>query len=389
MSKIVFFCIPAHGHTNPTLGVVRELIKRGHEVWYYSYDSMREKIEGAGAKFVSCDEYDPQTKLSADDGERIGKDLAFSTNLIVDMTLALDDAIIKDMTDLQPDVIIADSMAYWGKLIAKKLNIPFISSTTTFAFNRYSAKVMKGKGDSLFSVLFSMPKINKSLNRLREKGYEVKNILSIIENDNDTNTIVYTAPEFQPYAETFSDKYAFVGASIRPITEPMEKTDIPTVYVSLGTVINQRREFFKNCIEALGNRPYRVIMSVGEYTDISSFGELPENIQVVSKVDQMAVLAVADVFITHCGMNSVNEALYFGVPLILVPQTPEQSGVAYRTREVGAGLPLENNEVQTIRDAVGTLLRDETYKRAAKQLSDAFHSLKGAVAAADVIERIV
>lgn len=293
MSKIVFFCIPAHGHTNPTLGVVRELIKRGHEVWYYSYDSMREKIEGAGAKFVSCDEYDPQTKLSADDGERIGKDLAFSTNLIVDMTLALDDAIIKDMTDLQP------------------------------------------------------------------------------------------------YAETFSDKYAFVGASIRPITEPMEKTDIPTVYVSLGTVINQRREFFKNCIEALGNRAYRVIMSVGEYTDISSFGELPENIQVVSKVDQMAVLAVADIFITHCGMNSVNEALYFGVPMILVPQTPEQSGVAYRTREVGAGLPLENNEVQTIRDAVGTLLRDETYKRAAEQLSDAFHSLKGAVAAADVIENVI
>ena len=24
MSKIVFFCIPAYGHTNPTLGVVRD-----------------------------------------------------------------------------------------------------------------------------------------------------------------------------------------------------------------------------------------------------------------------------------------------------------------------------------------------------------------------------
>ena len=45
MSKIVFFCIPAHGHTNPTLNVVKELISRGHQVWYYSYESFREKIE--------------------------------------------------------------------------------------------------------------------------------------------------------------------------------------------------------------------------------------------------------------------------------------------------------------------------------------------------------
>ena len=44
MRKIVFFCIPAHGHTNPTLGVVRELVARGHEVVYYSYNALREKI---------------------------------------------------------------------------------------------------------------------------------------------------------------------------------------------------------------------------------------------------------------------------------------------------------------------------------------------------------
>ncbi len=49
MSKIVFFCIPAHGHTNPTLGVVRELTARGHQVRYYSYESFREKIKEAGA----------------------------------------------------------------------------------------------------------------------------------------------------------------------------------------------------------------------------------------------------------------------------------------------------------------------------------------------------
>ena len=47
MSKIVFFCIPAHGHTNPTLNVVRELISRGHQVWYYSYEMLPTYIQAS------------------------------------------------------------------------------------------------------------------------------------------------------------------------------------------------------------------------------------------------------------------------------------------------------------------------------------------------------
>ena len=64
MAKIVFFCIPAHGHTNPTLQVVRELTSRGHQVWYYSYEMFREKIEATGATFVGCDAFDMEKKLS-------------------------------------------------------------------------------------------------------------------------------------------------------------------------------------------------------------------------------------------------------------------------------------------------------------------------------------
>lgn len=74
MSTIVFFCIPAYGHTNPTLGVVRELAARGHKVVYYSYDTMRKPIEAAGAAFVSCNAYDAEQRLSPKDGERLGRD---------------------------------------------------------------------------------------------------------------------------------------------------------------------------------------------------------------------------------------------------------------------------------------------------------------------------
>lgn len=384
--KIVFFCIPAHGHTNPTLGVVKELIENNHEVYYYSYEIMREKIESTGAKFVPCDQYDTQTELTNEDKEKIAKDLVFSTNLIVDLTLNLDDAILKDMQELKPDVIVSDSMAFWGKLIAKKLNIPFISSTTTFAFNKYSARVMRSDGPSLFQMLKSIPKINKSLKRLREKGYEVKSIFDIIANSNDTSTIVYTSKLFQPFAETFSDNYDFVGPIMRDIILPMKKVDIPTIYISLGTVNNNYKDFYKNCFEALKDEKIRVIMSVGEDIDMNEICNIPNNFIVEKFVDQIAVLQVADVFITHCGMNSVNEALYFGIPLILFPQTTEQYGVANRVKELKAGIFLENSNIENIRNIVKEVLNDKNIKENALKISDSLKNCGGAKEAAKFIE---
>ena len=50
--KIAWFCIPAHGHTNPTLGIVKALTEAGHEVWYFSFEEFRNKVENAGAIFM-------------------------------------------------------------------------------------------------------------------------------------------------------------------------------------------------------------------------------------------------------------------------------------------------------------------------------------------------
>jgi len=284
MSKIVFFCIPAHGHTNPTLGVVRELVSRGHEVLYYSYNVMKEKIEGAGATFVSCDDYDMEQKLSPKDAVRVGKDLAFSTKILVDTTLALDDHVCADMEKLQPDCIVADSMAVWGKAVALKLGIPFVSSTTTFAFNQHSSKIMKQSLGELFRMIFSMGKIGKDIKRLQDKGYPIKSVLDIIQNDDNTHTVVYTSAEFQPCAETFSDKYAFVGPSIRPAESEIEKTRENLVYISMGTVNNDMLPFYKKCIAAFAKTDYQVIMSVGNLVPMEEFGQLPENVAVYPSI---------------------------------------------------------------------------------------------------------
>ncbi|MDE6592628.1 MAG: glucosyltransferase [Oscillospiraceae bacterium] len=388
MSKIVFFCIPAHGHTNPTLGVVEELVKREHEVWYYSYSPFREKIEARGAKFIACDDYDTEQKLDAKSATRLGKDLAFSTHVLVETTLALDDMVMQQMQELKPDCIVADSMAVWGKAVALKLDIPFVSSTTTFAFNQYSAKIMKQDMGQLFGMIFSMSKINKDIKRLRDKGYPVKSVLDIIQNDNDTHTVVYTSPEFQPCSETFSDKYSFVGPSVRPAVNEIAKTYDKLIYISMGTVVNDSLEFFKSCIAAFSNTEYQVIMSVGDIIEIKDLGDIPDNISVQKFVDQISVLNKADVFLSHCGMNSVNESLYYKVPLVMYPQTREQEGVAARVEQVGAGILLKKPSSDSIRETVEQVMNTPSYRENAAAISEGFRKCPGAKGAADKIERL-
>lgn len=429
MSKIAFFCIPAHGHTNPTLAVVRELVRRGHEVWYYSYNSMKEKIESTGARFISCDSYDMQMNLSPADGVRISEDLAFATEVLVETTLAVGKGIEAEMRAWKPDCIVADSMAVWGKAIARKLGCPFVSSTTTFAFNKASAKTMKQSPGALFKMLLSMGKIGRNVKRLRKNGYPIKNILDIIQNDNETETIVYTSPEFQPCAETFSDKYLFVGPSISgdgmmkedggPETDSGKwadcekqadcraQTDIgkqadgreqsdtkewmgmrKRVYISLGTVNNDRSAFYQNCIAALQKMPVDVVISVGEMLDLEKLGKIPENIRAERYVNQIEVLQNTDVFLTHCGMNSVSEALYFQVPLVLFPQTAEQRSVAARVHELGAGEYLEEAEASAIHKAITSVLENPAYRKKAGEIAESFYRCGGAVAAAGKIERV-
>ena len=337
---------------------------------------IREKIEQAGAAFIGCDGYDFEME-DKENADRVGKDKAFATELLVSSTLALDEMTTEKVHEIKPDLVVSDSVAFWGKLVAMKHGLPYVSSTTTFAFNRYSAKYMKETPWDIAKMLFTMPKINKQIRRLQEKGYPVKGILDIVQNDNETNTIVYTSKYFQPCSDTFSDRYHFIGPSIRPIKEPFEKTAEKTVYISMGTV-NQNREFYRNCIHVLGKTDWQVIISMG--TNTEHFDDLPD--------DQMAVLSIADAFVTHCGMNSASEGLYFRVPLVLFPQTPEQGAVAKRTEELGAGIMLKSISEEDVLQALTRVLTEPSFKENAGLISDSFHACGGAKEARAFLEKI-
>lgn len=382
--KIAWFCIPAHGHTNPTLGLVKALTEAGHQVWYFSFEDFREKIEDSGATFIGCDGYDFEMEDKGN-ADRVGKDKVYATELLVSSTLALDEMTSRVIGEIKPDVVVSDSVAFWGKLTAMKHGLPYVSSTTTFAFNKYSAKYMQESAWDIVRMLAAMPRINKQLKRLRDKGYPVKSLLDIVQNDNETNTIVYTSKYFQPRSETFSDKYHFIGPSIRPITNPIEKTADKLVYISMGTV-NQNRDFYRNCIHLLGQTDWQVVISMG--TNPEHYEDPPDNIQIYESVDQMAALSVADAFITHCGMNSASEGLYFQVPLVLFPQTPEQDAVAKRVEELGAGVRLKSISENDILQALRQIIYEPGYKDNAAKISESFRACGGAAEGKLFLERI-
>ena len=385
MKKIAVFCIPAHGHTNPILPVVSELVRRGDNVRFYSFDEFGDKISSTGAAFISCNRFMPE--LSIREEERL-KQVSATEMAIQDihLTLAMDEFLQDEFAAFRPDVVYSDSVCFWGKLNAWKYDVPLVVSTSTFAFNQLSSQYMKHSFRETAGLILGLPKVSAELNKLRAKGYKFRGLFSLIQSDNDTDSVVYTSRRFQPYAESFSDHYTFVGPSVFSDLPPRKNADRPLVYVSMGTVINDRPDFYAKVIKALKDEKCDVIISCGKAVSIDSLGELPANVAVHESVDQLEVLSRACAFITHCGMNSVSESLYMATPMVLYPQTNEQAAVARRAREIGAGEDLKDDSAEGIRKAVLSLLGNASCAEAAKACSDEFRSCSGVAGAADFIE---
>ena len=157
----------------------------------------------------------------------------------------------------------------------------------------------------------------------------------------------------------------------------------------MGTVNNLMEDFYRKCIVALKDSDFDVIMSVGEFIDIEKLGDLPQNFTIAKSVNQIEVLQQVDGFLTHCGMNSVNEALYYKVPLVMFPQTTEQGGVAYRVNELGAGVYLQEDSPEKIKEAIQEVLDNHLYKQPADEISKGFHRYGGYRLAADKIENLI
>ncbi|PCI52076.1 MAG: hypothetical protein COB51_01000 [Moraxellaceae bacterium] len=396
MAKVVFFNMPgATGHINPTLGWVEELISRGEQVIYYAGEDSRHKLSRLGAEYRTYDSWFDYSHSADGSTELIPMAL-----IQLRLAEACCEGLIAELREESPDYIIYDSCCIWGKYIAEALGIPAINSLTTLVSSPYvlisdyrlGAHIVKelllGVG-KVFSARKRLIKLFKKIG-VRYRGL-IYHVFDIFANVGDLN-IVFNTKQYQPFVNQIKGNFKYVGASVPEnrdaVSEQFNISDNnPLVYISLGTVNNTNLNFFKNCVQAFSNKPYDVIMSVGESSRIQELGPLPNNIQAYAHVPQLHLLKHASAFITHGGMNSLNEGLYYGVPLVIYPQQVEQAFNGRRFQKMGLAklLGSESPSAKDLYDAVVFVIEDPAMKGRAKAYGDVLKTAGGVVTAADEV----
>ena len=386
MATICFFNIPATGHVNPTMPLVRALAARGDRVVFFDTPEFRTKIEATGAEFRALD-------LTYDFVPRQDVLAPFKAmSLIMEQA----DRVLQDCTAqaraLKPDLILYDTMCPWGSHVAQRLGMPavtFASIMYTGAQNFLawprSTKLTGGMLRNPFYVAYGLGKYQLRAAQLWWK-YRVRSpwFLDFFANPGDM-TLLATSRYFQIGGAHFGERYKFIGPLIeaRKDAPPPDENWFgaePLVYVSLGTLFNDRADFFRTCVEAFRDAPYRVLMALGTRVRAEELGALPAHITVREYVLQLEVLPRAAVFVTHAGMNSVSEAAWFGVPMVLAPQGGDQDFIAYQAEQLGAGVQVDSHRVTPaeLRAKTELVMQERRYRLGSEKIGASFREAGGA-----------
>jgi len=385
MPKALFLSLPLHGHTNPSLPLVRALVQGGDEVVYFSSEMFAERIGQAGARYRPYrNRFLANPASLSEHTEQMSWILMRTVGEVLEQELDV-------FRDERPDYVISDSAAPWGQWVGQVLDVPVVTSVPTLAVNRQVLAFAARSGNRPRSARLLLSKIRHVTKaallgrRLRRRhGVRGTGIMGLMFGSSGLN-IVYTSRHFQPCAESFDERFVFIGPSIDAPTkvdavsrEPTPEHDL--VYVSLGTLFNAEPAFYRACFEAFGGEGVRVLMSIGSNTDPTSLGTPPVNVEVKSWVPQIEVLRHAAVFVSHGGMNSVSESLRLGVPLVVVPQMGEQEVIARQVEALGAGLYVAKADATAnrLRRAVNRVRGDARFRVQAALVRDSFDSAGGA-----------
>ena len=318
--RILMVNLPFAGHTNPTLPLAEAFVRRGHQVTYVNAEAFREKIEATGAAFV------PYRDYPADPTEEQKKTCSFRA--CFDTALALTGPF---------DLLIYEMFFYPGFTLAQRLGVPCVRQWSQPAWS------VMGWLNRPFRFRLSAQLLDGQIMSAEDRqhmGQTERSLSGANLNDRPALNIVYLPEEMQDCREDFGDGWVFLP----PAVEEHEQADFlrwdelprPVVYVSMGSIMSDRG-FCKQVVKGLGGKGMTVILNTGRVGP-AALGRLPDNVRAYSFVPQTQVLAHADVFVTHCGMNSVNEAIACGVPMVAMPVMNDQPGNAARLVELGAAI---------------------------------------------------
>ncbi|MFE0778350.1 macrolide-inactivating glycosyltransferase [Streptomyces sp. NPDC058861] len=387
-AHIAMFSIAAHGHVNPSLEVIRELVARGHRVSYAVPESFAAKVAETGATPVVY-----TSTLPTDEDPD-----AWGTELIDNIEPFLNDAVqalprlAEAFDGDRPDLVLHDITSYPARVLAHTWGVPAVSLWPNLVpWEGYEEEV----AEPMYAELKASP---------RGKAYFARFEEWLAEHGIDTppdrfvarprRAIVLIPRALQPQADRVDESvYSFVGACQGERADQGEwrRPDgaEKVLLVSLGSAFTKQPDFYRACVEAFGGLPgWHLVLQIGKFVDPAELGALPDNVEVHTWVPQLAILRQADAFVTHAGAGGSQEGLATATPMVAVPLAADQFGNAEMLQSLGVARHLPMGEVTPalLRESVLALVDDPEVARRSREIQESMAREGGTRRAADLIE---
>ena len=388
---IAFVCVGGHGHLYPSLGLVGELVRRGHRISYVTTSQFAGEVSAAGATLVPYrSEFEtfhvPEAAKQADAETQLHL-------VYVRENVAILRAAEEGLRDDVPDLVAYEVMPFLaGRLLARGWNRPALRQYGGFAENEHYSMFEEMWASNGQRHPADVPAVNSVLvDLLAEYGIDtpVRRFWREIEDLN----ILYIPKSFTPFPDTVDERFVFVGPSF---TGRMDGArwqppgrDAPVLLVSLGTLHNEQPAFFRACAQAFADTPWHVVLAIGPFLDPAVLGPLPPNVEAHRWVPFRAVLEHAAVFMNQGGIGPTMEAADMGVPQVVMPHfTTDAVPFARHVVELGLGheLPGDRLDPAGIRAIVQRAAADTAVKERVLRMQRDVKESGGPVRAADEIE---
>ncbi|MEU1124769.1 macrolide-inactivating glycosyltransferase [Streptomyces sp. NPDC005899] len=388
-SHIAMFSIAAHGHVNPSLEVIRELVSRGHRVSYAIPASFAGTIASTGADPVIYASVLP----TEDRPEAWGTEPVDAVELFLQDGMQALPQLAEAFDGDEPDLVLHDITSYPARVLAHRWGVPAVSLWPNLVpWEGYeeevgepaAAELMKSERGRAYYARFAHWLDVNGLGEVHPDAFVAR----------PRRALVLIPEALQPHADRVDRTvHTFVGACQGERAD-QGRWERPAgaervLLVSLGSAYTDEPEFYRECVRAFGDLPgWHVVLQIGAHVDPAALGDVPANIETHAWVPQLSVLRQADAFITHAGAGGSQEGLATATPMVAVPQAVDQFGNADMLQALGVAthLPKERADAASLRAAVLGLVDDPEVAARLAAISRRMAREGGTKRAADLIE---
>ena len=385
--------------------------RRGHRVTFFGIVDARSKVLAAGLEFCPIGLSQFPAGSSEKLFEQLGKlsglaALRYTLDWIEKSALIFLDEGPAILSDTGIDALLVDQIAPEGGLVADFLDLPFVTICSALPFNQepvippfFTTWIYNPAWWAVLrnQVVYQLTNpFGKSMQTLRSNYRKLWKLPPEVSPDSQLAVLSHQPADFEYPRQNLPDYFHFTGPyhnqnSRKPVDFSWDKlTGKPLIYASMGTLQNQLTDVFEAIATACVGLDAQLVISLGG-ASTDSLPELPGNPLVVSYAPQLALLERAAVAITHAGMNTALECLTYGVPMVAIPVTNDQPGIAARIAWIGAGeiVPLSRLTGSELHKVLKLVLTQESYRQNALRLKQAIANSGGVSQAAGIIERAI